>query len=83
MFSNGVIDARPDKVRRVVSHGTAVHSVVERIQVMTDQGPQVAWVIATNVYLKTSLGWRLVVHHASPGSTQELPEVGETPSVLH
>lgn len=83
MFSNGAIDARPEKVRRVVSHGSAVHSVVERIQVMTDEGPQVAWVIATNVYLKTSLGWRLVAHHASPGSTQELPEVGETPSVLH
>jgi len=83
MFSNGAIDARPEKVRRVVSHGSAVHSVVERIQVMTDEGPQVAWVIATNVYLKTSLGWRLVMHHASPGSTQELPEVGETPSVLH
>lgn len=83
MFSNGVIDARPEKVRRVVSHGSAVHSVVERIHVMTDEGPQSAWVIATNVYLKTSLGWRLVAHHASPGSTQELPEVGETPSVLH
>ena len=83
MFSNGAIDARPEKVRRVVSHGSAVHSVVERIQVMTDEGPQVAWVIATNVYLKTSLGWRLVAHHASPGSAQELPEVGETPSVLH
>ncbi len=83
MFANGVIDARPEKVRRVLSHGSAVHSVVERIQVMTDEGPQVAWVIATNVYLKTSLGWRLVAHHASPGSSQELPEVGETPSVLH
>jgi ketosteroid isomerase-like protein len=83
MFSNGVIDARPEKVRRVLSHGSAVHSVLERIQVMTDEGLQVAWVIATNVYLKTSLGWRLVAHHASPGSTQELPEVGETPSVLH
>ncbi len=83
MFANGVIDARPEKVRRVVSHGSAVHSVIERIRVMTDAGPQVAWVIATNVYLKTSLGWRLVTHHASPGSPQELPEVGETPSVLH
>jgi ketosteroid isomerase-like protein len=83
MFANGVIDARPEKVRRVVTHDSAVHSVVERIQVMTEEGPQSAWVIATNVYLKSALGWRLVAHHASPGSTQELPEVGETPSVLH
>jgi len=83
MFANGVIDAHPERVRRVVMHGSAVHSVVERIQVMTDEGPQVAYVLATNVYVKTSLGWRLVAHHASPGSAQELPEVGETPSVLH
>lgn len=83
MFANGVIDARPERVRRVVSHGCAVHSVVECIQLLTDEGPQLAWVLATNVYVKTALGWRLVAHHASPGSAQELPEVGETPSVLH
>ena len=83
MFSNGVIDAHPEKVRRVATHDSAVHSVVERIQVMTEEGPQSAWVIATNVYVKAALGWRLVAHHASPGSTQELPEVGETPSVIH
>lgn len=83
MFSNGAINAHPERVRRVVSHGSAVHSVVERIQVMTEEGPQVAYVLATNVYLKTSLGWRLIAHHASPGTAQELPEVGETPSVLH
>jgi ketosteroid isomerase-like protein len=83
MFANGVIDAHPERVRRVVTHGSAVHSVVERIQVITDEGPQQAWVLATNVYVKTALGWRLVAHHASPGSAQELPEVGETPSVLH
>jgi ketosteroid isomerase-like protein len=83
MFSNGAIDAHPEKVRRVHTHDCAVHSVLERIQVLTDEGPQVAYVLATNVYIKTSLGWRLVTHHASPGSAQELPEVGETPSVLH
>jgi uncharacterized protein (TIGR02246 family) len=83
MFSNGAIDARPERVRRMQTHDTAVHSVVERIQVLTDEGPQVAWVLATNVYVKTALGWRLAAHHASPGTAQELPEVGETPSVLH
>jgi ketosteroid isomerase-like protein len=83
MFGNGAIDARPERVRRLQTHDTAVHSVVERIQVLTDEGPQVAWVLATNVYVKTTLGWRLAAHHASPGTAQELPEVGETPSVLH
>ena len=83
MFANGVIDARPERVRRVVTHGSAVHNLVERIQVLTDEGPQVAWVLATNVYMRTALGWRLVAHHASPGTAQELPEIGEAPSTLH
>jgi uncharacterized protein (TIGR02246 family) len=83
MFSNGSIDAHPEKVRRLESESTAVHSVLERVQVMTNEGPQAAWVVATNVYVKTALGWRMVAHHASPGSVGEVREVGETPAVLH
>ena len=83
MFSNGTIDAHPEKVRRLESEWTAVHSVLERVQVMTNEGPQAAWVVATNVYVKTALGWRMVAHHASPGSAGEVQEVGETPAVLH
>jgi ketosteroid isomerase-like protein len=41
-------------------------------------------VLATNVYLKTAQGWRLVLHHASPGSVDQPPTaVGEVPAVLH
>lgn len=83
MFANGAIDAHPEKVRRVQTDSAAIHSVLERIQVLTEDGPQVAWVIATNVYVKTPLGWRLVAHHASPGTDTELPEIGDAPAVLH
>jgi uncharacterized protein (TIGR02246 family) len=83
MFGNGAVDARPEKVRRLRMLASAVHSVVERVQVMTKQGPQSAWVIATNVYLKSTQGWRLVAHHASPGTPNEQREVEEPPSTLH
>ncbi|MCY7370659.1 MAG: nuclear transport factor 2 family protein, partial [Polaromonas sp.] len=83
MFANGPIRAQPEKVRRVDSLAASVHSVLERIEVMTGEGLRHAWVIATNVYLKTSLGWRMVAHHASPGTPHELHEVSETPTVLH
>ena len=83
IFANGAIPAEPEKVRRVTTHAVAVHSVVERVRVMTDEGPQAAYVIATNVYVKTGLGWRMVVHHASPGSPREIQEIVETASVLH
>jgi len=61
-----------------------VHSVLERIDVITADGPRTGWIVATNVYVKTGQGWRMVAHHASPGAPDELPEIGETaPSVLH
>ena len=62
MFANGTIDARPEKVRRLQTHSCAVHSVLEQVRVMTEEGPQSAWVIATNVYVKGAQGWRLVAH---------------------
>src|SRR3989442_3438847 len=62
MFANGAINAHPEKVRRVQSHSSADHSVLERVEVLSKDGPQSAWVIATNVYLKTAMGWRLVAH---------------------
>lgn len=83
MFANGTIDARPEKVRRLDSHSTAVHSVLERIRVLTSEGEHVAWVVATNVYLKTAQGWRLVAHHASPGAASEVQDLAETASILH
>ena len=83
LFSNGSIRATPERVRSVDSLASSVHSVVERIEVMTPQGPQQAYVIATNIYHKTAQGWRLVAHHASPGTLNEVHEANDTPQVLH
>jgi ketosteroid isomerase-like protein len=83
MFANGSIQAQPEKVRRVHTHDSAVHSVVEQVRVMTEDGPRSAHVIATNVYVKTAQGWRMVCHHASPGTPRELPEISEAPTTLH
>ena len=49
----------------------------------TAEGVRTGFVVATNVYLKTAQGWRMVAHHASPGTAQETPEISEAPSVLH
>jgi hypothetical protein len=48
-----------------------------------EMGIQSNWVVATNVYLKTPLGWRMVAHHASPGSPHEVHEMAEMATVLH
>ena len=83
MFANAAIRAQPLKVRRVQSLSASVHSVLERIEVLTEEGPRHAYVVATNVYHLTAQGWRMVAHHASPGTLHELHEVSEAPVILH
>lgn len=83
IFANGAVNVRPERVRRLQTHSCAVHGVLEHIQLMTGEGLQSAWVVATNVYVLTAQGWRLVSHHASPGSGREAQEIVEAASVLH
>ena len=84
MFSEGgSVRAWPERVRKTVAIGSSVHNVLERVEVLSAAGPTNAWVIATNVYHRTAQGWRLVAHHASPGTTSEIQEVSDAPSVLH
>jgi ketosteroid isomerase-like protein len=87
IFANGAIPVRAHQVRRVESAGCSIHHVTERVDIRTAEGVQTAWVLATNVYFKTAQGWRLVLHHASPGMAHE-PEgassAGATPrDTLH
>ena len=83
VFANGGVPAHPERVRKVESLASAMHNVLERVSVMTDEGPRQAYVIATNVYHKTPQGWRLVAHHASPGSLDDMEEATGGPQVLH
>jgi ketosteroid isomerase-like protein len=83
IFANGAVPLQPQVLRRLHTLGCAVHHVVERVTVEGPAGGRSAWVVATNVYVKTGLGWRLVVHHASPGSEDAEPEVVAVPSTLH
>lgn len=82
MFANGAVQAVPEKVMRFDAGHCSLHSVIERVSVLTDDGPQHAFVVATNVYAKTAQGWRMVAHHASPGLRTEPPDIASRP-VLH
>jgi len=85
IFANGAVPAMPEQVHRMQWMGGALHHLVERIEVPAEGGgtSQTAWVLATNVYVKTPQGWRMAAHHASPGSLQELPGPGDAPATLH
>jgi len=84
IFGNGGVPVVPEQLHRLQHMGMALHHLVERIDVVTDQGRQTAWVLATNVYLKTAQGWRLAAHHASPAAAQEPAAMGgDAPGTLH
>jgi ketosteroid isomerase-like protein len=62
----------------------SVHSLHEIFTVQGQARPQA--VAATNVYLRTASGWRMVAHHASPvpQALQRPAETVETsPKILH
>ena len=48
----------------------SIHSVYEQITLGTDERTR-ASVIATNIYMRTDRGWRMMVHHASPAPAVE------------
>ena len=74
MFAGGP-GMRVQVEQRVAVTGmmVAVHSVHESITVTGEQHPRPP-MIATNVYLRTPAGWRMVVHHASPAPRDTGPQ---------
>jgi uncharacterized protein (TIGR02246 family) len=59
----------------------AVHSVQENFSVPGETRPMPT-VVATNVYLRTAAGWRMIVHHGSPApGAAESPR--DVPKILH
>ncbi|MDE2614394.1 MAG: nuclear transport factor 2 family protein [Burkholderiales bacterium] len=84
LLARGGLAIVPDQVRRLAWSGGALHHLVERLAVPAEGGGlREAWVIVSNVYVRTPLGWRLAAHHATPGSPQEPPGALDAPSTLH
>ena len=60
----------------------AVHSVYEHIAVAGDPRARHP-IIATNVYLRTGRGWRMVAHHASAAPAPAAEEPSRSAPLLH
>ena len=81
IFEQGGVHIRPVQVRATHNMMTCVHNVIEEVD-RANTGPQEIHILATNVYMKTPLGWRIVTHHASvvPG---EAPVDTPAANLLH
>jgi ketosteroid isomerase-like protein len=56
-----------DHVVLIETIGLAMQSAIEHVSVAGDPTPRGA-AFATNVFMRTPSGWRLVMHHASPAT---------------
>jgi ketosteroid isomerase-like protein len=83
MFSHGPIRSFPERLHKLETITSAVHNLIERVEIYTAEGAQIAFVTSTNVYMRTAEGWRMVAHHASPGTPPEIHSDIDTPTILH
>lgn len=67
LFANAKVSMKVTQTHRIEHDAHVIQTVLEAVDVATDDGPAIAEVIAVNVYAITSRGWRLQLHHASPG----------------
>lgn len=81
IFEQGAVHIRPVQLHANQNVMTAVHNIIEEVQ-RTSSGRQDIHILATNVYMKTARGWRMVTHHASvvPG---EAPADTTVAMLLH
>ena len=81
IFSRGGLHIQPQQLHATHNVMCAVHNIIENVH-REGGGAVNVHVLATNVYLKTARGWRMVMHHASVADGNA-PVDHIAPSVLH
>lgn len=81
IFEQGGIAIRPMQLHIMQNLMTSVHSLIEEVEQAEIRQPDIH-ILATNIYMKTPRGWRIVSHHSSvvPGKAPLIPTAF---SVLH
>jgi ketosteroid isomerase-like protein len=80
ILEQGGLQIRPTQLHESHNLMSAVHSVIEGA---TSGSSEPAHLLATNVYMKTPHGWRMVMHHVSVAPGAMPISVARPPSSLH
>ncbi len=86
ILDSGPVHARCTLVKSLETPTVALHNVIEEVVVGEGTKQQLVRVLATNVFVKTSAGWKMVLHHASPAPEGEMSDDSESTKphgVLH
>lgn len=81
IFEQGGVHIRPVQLHVAQNMMTSVHNIIEEVHRAASRKQDIH-ILATNVYMKTPRGWRIVTHHASvvPG---EAPADITVAALLH
>jgi ketosteroid isomerase-like protein len=81
IFEQGGVHIRPVQLHVTQNMMMSVHNIIEEVHRTTTRQQDIH-ILATNVYMKTPMGWRIVTHHASvvPG---EAPADVSVATLLH
>jgi ketosteroid isomerase-like protein len=81
IFEQGGVHIRPVQLHVTQNMMTSVHNIIEEVHRAASRQQDIH-ILATNVYMKTPVGWRIVTHHASvvPG---EAPADITVAALLH
>lgn len=83
LFSAGTrIVVHPTQPVQWLNVMTAVHTVHQRVHLEGDNRLHPP-IIATNVFARGALGWKMVMHHASPAPDMDNLHSNDSPHVIH
>ncbi len=71
IFAGGGVRVSVAGVHAWRTPDVAVHSLIERIAVEGRGGSETVEVVATNVFVRSGGGWRILVHHAGVTDAEE------------
>ncbi|HWW07821.1 YybH family protein [Collimonas sp.] len=72
LFERGGVHIRARHLHVTHNMSTSIHNLVEELHQASDADREMH-ILATNIYMKTPRGWRIVLHHASvaPGAAPD------------
>jgi ketosteroid isomerase-like protein len=83
ILANGPIRMRAAQKKTLETPSVAFSSVIEEMIVSQGRQQKVVHVIATNGYVKTPAGWKMVLHHASQAPEGRSPDADAPQGTLH
>lgn len=83
ILANGPLRIRASAKKSLETPTVAVHSLIEEVVVAQGRQHQIAHVFATNVYVKTPGGWKMVLHHACAAPEGHVEDIESPAGPLH